>query len=417
MLEDFFVVPAAAQRLRSCALGVHLDEFCSLLVDLGYPGPTIRHKLWVLINLARWMTKERLAAVDLDERRVDEFVDARRRRGRTCRGFRSTALLLLEQLRSANSAGVVPTPAPARDDAPSATLLTRYEGYLRRERALGEVTISGYLPFVRDFVVERLDGGAARPDSIRPVDIRDFLLARVRRMAPKRAQYMGTALRSFLRFLFLRGATGSDLALAVPTVRQWRLSSVPRHLPAPDVERLLRACDCSSATGRRDHAILVLLARLGLRASEVLALTLDDLHWRAGEIVVRGKGLVHDRLPLLPEVGDALALYLQKDRPAGSSRRVFLCRRAPHRGFTHPSTVSTIVARALVRAGLAPATRGAHLLRHSLATAMVRRGASLTEIGQVLRHRSPNTTEIYAKLDFDALRDVAMPWPTARGVR
>jgi len=228
---------------------------------------------------------------------------------------------------------------------------------------------------------------------------------------------MGTALRSFLRFLFLLGETGTDLALAIPMVRQWRLSSVPRHLPARDVERLLRACNRSSATGRRDYAVLLLLARLGLRASEVIALELEDVRWREAELVVRGKGLVRDRLPLLPDVGAAIALYLKKDRPLVRCRRVFLCRRAPHRGFAHPSTVSTIVVRRLVGAGLAPAVRGAHLLRHSLATTMVRRGASLAEIGQVLRHRSANTTEIYAKLDFEALRDVAMPWPTARGAR
>lgn len=415
MLEDFFVVPAAAQRVRSCVLGAHLDDFCSLLVDLGYAVPTIRHKLWVVTGLARWMAQEQLAVVDLDEGRVDKFIAVRRRRGRSCRGFHSTTLLLLERLRSG---GVLPAPKPTRDESPTAALVTRYEGYLRQERALAEATISAYLPFVRDFIAERLDGGAARRDSLRPGDVRDFVLARVRRMAPKRAQYMGTALRSFLRSLFLLGETATNLALALPTVRQWRLSSVPRHLPARDVERLLRACDRSSATGRRDHAILLLLARLGLRASEVLALELGDLHWRAGEIVVRGKGLVRDRLPLLPDVGGALALYLRKDRPAGgTSRRIFLCRRAPLRGFAHPSTVSTIVARALVRAGLTPAMHGAHLLRHSLATAMVRRGASLTEIGQVLRHRSPNTTEIYAKLDFDALRDVAMPWPLTGGAR
>jgi site-specific recombinase XerD len=228
---------------------------------------------------------------------------------------------------------------------------------------------------------------------------------------------MGTALRSFLRFLFLRGETAMDLTHAVPTVRRWRLASVPRHLPAPDVERLLRACKCAPVTGRRNHAVLLLLARLGLRASEVMALELGDLRWWEGEIIVRGKGRVRDRLPLVAEVGEAIALYLRTDRPTGSSRRVFLCSRAPHRGFAHPSTVSTIVARALAQAGLAPATRGAHLLRHSLATAMLRRGASFTEIGQVLRHRSPNTTEIYAKLDFGALRDIALPWPTTRGAR
>ena len=413
MLEDF-IVPAAAQRLRSSVVGIYVDAFCTKLADLGYRRATIHEKLWVVASLTRWMTDKHLAVVDLDERRVEAFLRARRQRGRTSRGFRRTVLLLLEGLRSA---GVVPTPVPVGDDSPMATLLARYEGYLRQERALAESTITGYLPFVRACVDERLDRGAARPDSLRPGDVRDFLLARVHRMVPKRAQFMGSAVRSFLRFLFLRGETGTDLSLAVPMVRQWRLSSVPRHLPARDVERLLRACDRSSATGRRDHAVLLLLARLGLRASEIVALELGDVRWRAAEIVVRGKGLVRDRLPLVPDVGKALSLYLRKDRTPGSSRRVFLCRRAPHRGFSHPSTVSTIVARALVRAGLAPTTHGAHLLRHSLATTMVRRGASLAEIGQVLRHRSPTSTEIYAKLDFGALRDVGMPWPTSRGAR
>jgi site-specific recombinase XerD len=302
-------------------------------------------------------------------------------------------------------------------DSPVAALLARYEGYLRRERALEDGTIVAYQSFARAFAMERLDANTAGPGSLLPRHVRDFLLRRVGRMHPARGQFMATALRSFLRFLFLRGETSTDLSLTIPTVRRWRLSSVPRHLPARDVERLLRGCNRSSATGRRDHAILLLLAKLGLRACEVLSLELSDLHWRAGELVVRGKGLVHDRLPLLPDVGRALALYLQKDRPVCNSRRVFLCRRAPHRGLGHPSTVSTIVARALARADLAPATRGAHLLRHSLAVTMVRRGASLSEIGQVLRHRSPNTTEIYAKVDFSALRDVAVPWPIVRGGR
>ena len=414
MLEDFFVDSAAAHRLRSCILGTYLDAFCERLVDLGYRPKTIRYKLWIATRLACWMADGQLTLVGLDEHRAQEFIDARRRQGRPCRGFHRTLLLLLEHLRSA---GVVPMSEPRCDDSPVAVLLARYEDYLRRERALVESTIAAYQPFVRALITEHLDLGRARPDSLRPDQIRDFLLARVRRMAPKRGQYMGSALRSFLRFLFLRGETRVDLALAVPTVRQWRLSSVPRFIPARDVERVLRACDPSSSTGRRDHAILLLLARLGLRASEVSALELGDLHWREGEIVVRGKGMVRDRLPLLADVGKAIALYIRKDRPAGRSRCVFLCRKAPHRGFTHPSTVSTIVARALARAGLAPSMRGAHVLRHSLATDMVRRGASLAEIGQVLRHRSPNTTEIYAKLDFGALRDVALPWPNRAGAR
>jgi site-specific recombinase XerD len=386
-----------------------------LLSDRGYRGQTIREKLWTVARLARWMAARRLEVVDLDERRVDEFVKAQHRGGRHRRGLRPTLLQWLGQLRNT---GVVRTPAPIRDDSPGAVLIARYTEHLKRERALAASTIAGYLAVVWTFVDEHIKRAAACPAALRPGDVRDFLLARVGRMAPKRVQYMGTALRSFLRFLFLRGETGVDLAIAVPTVRQAHLASVPRHLSPKDVERLLNGCDCSSATGRRDRAILLLLARLGLRAGEIMALQLGDLRWRQGEIIVRGKGLILDRLPLPADAGQALALYLQKDRPAGPSRCVFLCRKAPHRGFSHPSTVTTIVMRALARAGLTPPTRGAHLLRHSLATTMVRRGASFAEIGQVLRHRSPSTTEIYAKLDFGALRDVAMPWPvTCGGVR
>jgi site-specific recombinase XerD len=228
---------------------------------------------------------------------------------------------------------------------------------------------------------------------------------------------MARALRSFTRFLFLRGETTTDLSRAIPRVRQERLVSVPRHLPTADVERLLLAFDRTTATGRRDYALVLLMARLGLRVGEIRALELDDLRWRSGEIRVRGKGKLHDLLPLPDDVGQALAQYIQMDRPACPSRLVFICRNAPHRGFAHPSSVTTIVTHALARAGLTPAVRGAHLLRHSLAVTMVGRGASMAEIGQVLRHRSPTTTAIYAKVDVGALRDVALPWPGPRGER
>lgn len=230
-------------------------------------------------------------------------------------------------------------------------------------------------------------------------------------MSPRGAQGMGGALRSFFRFLLQHGEVERDLAIWVPTVAAWRLSTVPKYLKPEEVERLLKACDRSSATGRRDHAILLLLARLGLRAGEVAALQLDDIDWRAGEIMIRGKGLVHQRLPLLAEVGEALALYLCQDRPSRPVRQVFLRMRAPRRGLA-VSAISTIVRRALERAGLQVALKGAHLLRHSLATGLLRQGASMTEIGEVLRHRLAATTEIYAKVDLDRLRSLAQPWPT-----
>jgi site-specific recombinase XerD len=413
MLEDFFVVPAAAQRLRDGVLGCQLDGFCTRLVELGYRPATIRHTLWVVRCLTAWMVRAHVAVRDLDECRVQAFLRARRRRGRPWRRLVRALRVLLEWLRAA---GVVAKLTIKDGDSGPPTLLQRYEDHLRRERALAESTVTGFMSVAHAFV-ERLDGGATPAASLRPEVVHEFLLASVGRLKPKRAQYVGTAMRSLLRFLFVGGETETDLSLAVPTVRQWRLASVPRYLPAEDVELVLRSCDLSTATGRRDHAVLLLLARLGLRANEIVTLELGDVRWREAEIVIRGKGRVRDRLPLVADVGAALSAYVTKDRPTANSRRLFLCVRAPYRGFGHPSTVSTIVACAIDRAGLTPATRGAHLLRHSLATTMVRRGASFAEIGQVLRHRSANTTEIYAKLDFDALRDVAMPWPTtSRGV-
>jgi site-specific recombinase XerD len=237
-------------------------------------------------------------------------------------------------------------------------------------------------------------------------------------MARKRAQLMVSALRSFLRFLLQHGEIATDLAASVPAVAHWRLTSVPKHLSEEMVKSVLRSCDRNTVVGRRDYAILLLLARLGLRAGEVVNLELNDIDWRAGEIVVRGKGGVHDRLPLVQEVGEALAAYLRRGRPLlAESRCVFLQVRAPRCGFRGPATVSTILARALQRAGLDPPEKGAHLLRHSLATGMLHRGATMAEIAEVLRHRSARTTEIYAKVDIASLRALAQPWPSCGGGR
>jgi integrase len=222
------------------------------------------------------------------------------------------------------------------------------------------------------------------------------------------------ALRSFLRFLFLRGDTQVDLALSFPTVRRWRRTAVHPHLRPDEVERMLAACDRATAVGRRDHAILLLLARLGLRACEVASLRLEDVRWRSGEIVVHGKGKSVQRLPLLPEVGAAVALYLQDARPRSECRSVFLRIQAPRVGL-HAGAVGPIARHALARAGLHPPRAGSHLLRHSLATTMIRRGASMAEIAEVLGHRSPETTETYAKVDFESLRAVALPWPRPGG--
>lgn len=207
-----------------------------------------------------------------------------------------------------------------------------------------------------------------------------------------------------------------DLSVAIPSVRRWRKATVHPFLEADEIDRLLHACDMATSNGRRDRAVLLLLARLGMRAREVAAMHLEDLRWRTGEILVRGKGRVQQRLPLLPEVGAAIAVYLQDGRPDSPCRNVFLRNEAP-RVEVGADAIGLIVQRALHRAGLRPLQRGSHLLRHSLATHMIRRGASMTEIGEVLRHRLPETTELYAKVDFEALRAVALPWPAVGGAR
>jgi site-specific recombinase XerD len=290
-------------------------------------------------------------------------------------------------------------------------LLRTYVRHLRSDRGLCDRSIKVYAPFARTFVeVQEL------PDRIASLDasaVRAFLLERSRKRSVSFVKLLAAALRSFLRFMFLEGVTQRDFSLAVPPVRSWRLASVPPFLSAEEVERVIAATDHSTASGCRARAMLVLLARLGLRAGEVAALELDDIRWDVGEIVIRGKGRVHGHLPLLDDVGEALALYLREARGPSSSRCVFLRRCAPHVGLSGPTAVCQVARHALRRAGLARAGRvGAHIFRQSLATRMIRHGTSLAEIAQVLRHRSLGTTQLYAKVEFEALGGIALPWPS-----
>lgn len=291
-------------------------------------------------------------------------------------------------------------------------LVRRYLDHLRDAQGLCRRSIEVYSPFVRAFVVAQ-----KLPESVAALDalaVRSYLLDRSHSRSGSFVRLLTATLRSFLRFCFFDGTTAVDLSTAVPLVRRWQFTAVPSFLKAEEVERVITAIDCSTTHGHRTLAILLLLARLGLRAGEIVALELDDIRWDMGEIVVRGKGRLHDRLPLLDDVGAALALYLREARGPSASRRVFLRHLAPHVGLSGPAAVSKVVREALRRAGLQPTGRvGAHIFRHSLATRMLRHGASLAEISQVLRHRSIDTTLHYSKVEFEALRGVALPWPSA----
>ena len=414
MLEKFLERLGADQGGQRNPLLVQVLPFAGSLIESGYAATTIQSKLGLLIDLGEWLRPRGLAVKDLDERRIERFITDRRRNGLLRRGDRTTVRQLLDHLREHH---VVQRVTPTCDVSPLSAILDRYEKHLRSERGLTTATIINYLPFARKFLSDRFGEGPFLLKVVRPCDISGFILRHARTMSCRRAQLMTTAFRSFFRFLFQRGELQVDLAPSIPTVADWRLSTLPRYITAEEVIRVLGSCDRHTATGRRDYALLLLLARLGLRAGEIVAMQLDDIDWRSGEILVRGKGLLYDRMPLPVDVGQALAVYLRHDRPSSKTRRVFVCRKAPQRGFSGPSTVSTIVRRALDRAGLHPGFKGAHLLRHSLATSMIRSGASMSEIGEILRHRSPSTTEIYAKLDFEGLRSLAQPWPNVGGAQ
>jgi site-specific recombinase XerD len=286
-----------------------------------------------------------------------------------------------------------------------------YEQHLREERLLAKATIVNYVPFVSQFLEDRFGTGPASLSKLRARDVVRFVQCQAPRLHLKRAKLLTTALRSFLRYVRYRGKTRLDLAAAVPCVANWSMPSIPRGIAPEQVRRLLRGIDRSTAVGRRDYAILVLLARLGLRSGEVAFLELEDIDWESGCLHVHGKSGRRIQLPLPKDVGDAIVAYLRHGRPRSTSRRVFLRAKAPIRGFLSQSAVGTIVRHALLRAGIEAPTTGAHQFRHGLATQMLRQGASLAEIGELLGHRSPDTTRIYTKIDVEALRTLALPWP------
>ena len=408
MTNKFLAPPLAQHRRCAGPLGAYVEGFGALLDARGYARATEKEQLQFVAEFGRWLDRRRLGIDDVDERRGTEFVRARRRRGRVGRGDGTTLRALLEHLRQL---GVIPAPTPAVAPTGLSRVEQTFSLYLAQERGLSRATLINYLPVVRRFLSGRFATGAIRLDEIRLTDVTRFVSRHAHASSPGRVKLMLTALRSFFRFLRLRGETAVDLASSVLSVADWRLARVPQWIPAAQVTQILRYCDQQTLVGQRDYTILLLLARLGLRAGEVVGMTLDDIDWDAGDLVVRGKGGRQDRLPLPRDVGQALATYVRHGRPPCASRRVFICAKAPRRGFTSSVAVCTIVRRALARAGLHPPSTGAHLLRHSLATEMLRRGASLTEIGEILRHRHPDTTAIYAKVDLRALRAVAPPWP------
>lgn len=381
--------------------------FAAELARQGYTPNSARQLLRLVAHLSSWLAGEGLGPRDLSPAVVERFFAASPAAGHSNHRTSKALEPLLGYLRGLGAAPPEPTPAP---EGPVEELLWRYRRYLTVERGLTPETARGYVDAVRPFLAGRLSAEGLDLKRLRPADVTAFVVARCPRQARGAAKLTVTALRSLLGFLHLEGMIRS-LAQAVPSVAGWRLAGLPRRLGSEEVASLLASCDRDTANGRRDFAILTALARLGLRRGEVAALALEDIDWRTGEIVVRGKGRRSERLPLPADVGEAIAAYLRRGRPASAEgRAVFVRVKAPHRALS-AGGVTMVVAAAARRAGLG--TLHAHSLRHTAASETLRAGASLAEVGQLLRHRRAATTAIYAKVDREALRAIARPWPGA----
>lgn len=387
-------------------LAVHSEALRCALLARGYAPTSASNLLRLAAHLSRWLEAQGLGIEEFSAARIAEFLAVRRETYSHFVTQRALAPILLyfENAGLVSRSAMIVAPSGAADQ-----LLSSYTQYLQRERCLTAGCVQRYSAIARQFLRWRFgEDQVIDIASLEASEVTSFALYASARYSIGMAKFVVTSLRSFLRHLYLQGQVAVDLRGALPAVAGWRLTGLPKALTAAHVHRLLRVCDRRRHVGRRDYAVLLLLARLGLRAGEVSALELEDVDWGHGEILVRGKGKRKERLPLPSDIGSALASYLRLSRPKTHSRRLFLCVRAPH-GPLNRTAVTALVRHACARADL-PIV-GAHRLRHTAATEMLRAGGSLDEIAQVLRHRSFDTTAIYIKVDRNALRALARRWP------
>lgn len=383
------------------------EGFLRSLLKWGYTPESAANQLHLMAHLSRWLACESRDVHALSENDLQRYFQLRRHGGYTHCVSRKAMLPMLTYLRAV---GVTLAASNGVSGRPVDFAIDQYRDYLVHERGLAQLTIHNYINAVRPFLVSELlrDGDKIDWESLNAAKVTAFVVARTPNQSRSLASTTVTALRSFLGYLYAEGLIKQQLTAAVPTVAGWRLAALPKTLQPREVQALLEACDRRTRMGRRDFAVLTILVRLGLRASEVAGLRLDDIDWRAGSILIRGKGNQIEPLPLPQDVGGAVVAYLRRGRPATAvDRSVFVRIRAPHRALSGIG-VSEIVVAAARRACLGDIR--AHLLRHTVASQLLRAGSSLPEIGQLLRHRHISTTAVYAKVDRDALRSIARPW-------
>lgn len=407
MLDKIYKNENHVRMLRGGPFGEHLDKYAARLVERGYSN--VKHKFNVVIAFDRWVESRGLSLVDLSQDKADEFTAFRRRTKPSSEmsNEQTTIDSFLSLLREQRA---IP-PAPPKKKSAIDLVTEPYHAYLTTECGFVPKTVLSYWYCVRIFLRWLPPEKVECLNDISSLDVANFLAPFAKKYCGDRSQLMITSLKSFFRYLKFKGRMDQDLATYVPSVQNYRNAGLPIALDDSELARLIGACSSNGPMGKRDFAILKLLSLTGCRAIEVVRLTLDDIDWGRSEITIRGKCRRIDKLPLMHDVGAALADYIEHGRPKSNERRVFLSSRAPFRPISGSGNVSAIVRFYIERAGLNPKRKGAHLLRHTIATRALRQGATLPEIGVMLRQELIDTTAIYAKVDFQRLGSLTQSWP------
>jgi site-specific recombinase XerD len=386
----------------------HISTYLKRLETQGYKRPTLRPDALLLADLDGWLARKGYRVSDLDEGLLERFLQHHMRRRHSRRQAKRAALgRLLAMLRTDGWVAPAKLPPPG----PTQQLLNAFQSYLRDERGLAKTTVAAYLTLARQLLRTTFGEGSVDLTRLEAASVVSFVQGYARDHGRASAHEAPRALRSFFRFLLHRGYLTRDLASAVPRVAYWSLARLPKHLPPGGVDQVLARCSRTTALDQRNHAIVLILARLGLRSCEVADLRLEDLDWEQGLLRVRSpKAGRWTAMPLPAEVGQALAVYLEQARPRGACRQVFVRHHAPGGALT-PMAIRNVARGALRRAGFTGVCLGSHTFRHTLATDLLRAGASLDEIGELLRHKDASTTALYAKVDLTTLRSLARRWP------
>lgn len=404
---------AALARSARGPLAPHLPTFVSSLIEQNYSVVCVRAKAWRAVAFDDWLAGRAVELFDVGDELIDLFHRRKYSPRNDCRSepHRHESTDLRHLLRYLRTQGLC---APVRKRSwPADAVVDAFERFLTRDRGLATSTVRGYRATVRRFLVERFGNQGIDLSAVVASDVQNFVQRHARRLRPRALKKVVSALRAFVRYGEYSGDVGPSLIGAAPAVAVWTTTpQLPRAISADHAERAIASCDRGGPVGCRDRAVLLTLARLGLRSGEVVKLMLDDVDWDAGHMRVRGKNGHACLMPVPADVGEAITAYLEHGRPITADRHLFVRTRAPFTGLQHDSDgIGSIVRNALRRAGVDAPHRGSHQFRHALAVRMLKEGASIPEIGELLRHRSPVATSVYARVDLVALRALALPWP------